>query len=93
MHHLIDPRTGRPAATDLLSVSVVAGRTVVAEVYAKVALLLGQEAGLAWLEQLPGVEGLVYTADRRIKYTAGFPAWLDDTAAEGAPFADAAKAA
>ncbi len=45
LHHLIDPRSGRPASTDLGEVSVVAGTAVEAEVHAKVALLLG--AGLA----------------------------------------------
>ncbi len=44
-HHLIDPRTGEPASTDWLSVTVFAPRAVVAEVYAK-ALLIGGE-GLA----------------------------------------------
>jgi thiamine biosynthesis lipoprotein len=45
-HHLIDPRTGRPAETDLVSVTVL-GRTVVeAEVEAKALLLLGS-AGAA----------------------------------------------
>ncbi len=71
MHHLIDPRTGRPAQTDALSVTVVTDRTVLAEVYAKVALILGTEQGLAYLESLPGVEGLIYTAASNIVYTPG----------------------
>jgi len=31
-HHLIDPRTGRPAETDAISVSVIAGRVFTAEI-------------------------------------------------------------
>lgn len=76
-HHLIDPRTGQPAHTDALSVSVVADRTVLAEIFAKVALILGTAQGLAYLNNLPGVEGLIYTADRQIVYTAGLAALLD----------------
>ena len=41
MHHLIDPRTGRPATTGLEEVSVVASSGLEAEVVAKTALLLG----------------------------------------------------
>jgi FAD:protein FMN transferase len=41
-HHLIDPRTGEPAATDWLSVTVIAQQITEAEVYAK-ALLIGGE--------------------------------------------------
>ena len=39
-HHLIDPRTGLPAITEWLSVTVWAEQAVEAEVYAK-ALLIG----------------------------------------------------
>ena len=49
-HHLIDPRTGRPAQTDLSEVSVLAATAVDAEIYAKVALLLGANAAPKWLE-------------------------------------------
>lgn len=49
LHHLIDPRTGRPATTDLAEVSVVAARAVDAEVHAKAALLLGSEQAPLYL--------------------------------------------
>ena len=42
-HHLIDPRTGRPADTGLEEVSVVAANGLEAEVVAKTALLVGRE--------------------------------------------------
>lgn len=58
-HHLINPRTARPADTDLLSVTALAPTAVRAEVAAKVALILGREAGLAWLVDQPGVEAVV----------------------------------
>jgi thiamine biosynthesis lipoprotein len=40
-HHLIDPRTGRPAATDVLHATVIATTAVEAEILAKVAFLTG----------------------------------------------------
>jgi FAD:protein FMN transferase len=49
-HHLIDPRTGLPAKTDLAEVSVVTDSALRGEVYAKCAMLLGSAAGLAFLE-------------------------------------------
>ncbi len=70
-HHLIDPRTGQPAQTDAISVTVTADRTVMAEIYAKVALILGVEQGLAYLENLSGVEGLIYTENNEVIYTDG----------------------
>ena len=49
VHHLIDPRTGRPALTDLEEVEVLARTGVEAEVYAKTALLLGSRAAPQFL--------------------------------------------
>ncbi len=49
-HHLIDPRTGLPAQSDLSEVSVLASCATDAEIYAKVALLLGSRDAPAWLE-------------------------------------------
>lgn len=43
LHHLIDPRTGRPATSDLTEVSVLAPTALEAEILAKAALLLGAE--------------------------------------------------
>jgi thiamine biosynthesis lipoprotein len=77
MHHLINPRTGQPARTDALSVSVIANRTVLAEVHAKVALILGAEAGLAYLQQTPGIDGLIYTAQHQILTTEGMASRLE----------------
>ncbi len=77
MHHLIDPRAGQPAHTDAISVSVIADRTVTAEIYAKVVLILGVEQGLTYLQNLPGVEGLIYTDESQILYTRGLENILD----------------
>jgi thiamine biosynthesis lipoprotein len=49
-HHLIAPRTGLPAETDLVEVSVLAPTGAEAEVLAKTALLLGREAGARFLD-------------------------------------------
>jgi FAD:protein FMN transferase len=56
-HHLLDPRTGLPAATGLVQVSVAAASCAQAEVAAKASLLLGLEGGSKFLRdhQLTGV--------------------------------------
>jgi thiamine biosynthesis lipoprotein len=50
LHHLIDPRTGLPSTTDLQEISVLATSATEAEILAKTALLMGRDAGIAWLE-------------------------------------------
>jgi thiamine biosynthesis lipoprotein len=48
-HHLLDPRTGLPSASDVVSASVAAATCREAEVAAKVALLRGAAGGAAFL--------------------------------------------
>jgi FAD:protein FMN transferase len=43
-HHLIDPRSGKPAQTEWLSVTVWAGQAAEAEVYAKALLIAGPQS-------------------------------------------------
>ena len=61
-HHLIDPRSGQPSASDLHTVTVLAATTVQAEVAAKVALILGSRAGRRYLDA-QGLSGLLVHRD------------------------------
>jgi len=58
-HHIIDPRTGNPAKTDVLSATLVATDVIEAEMAAKMVVILGSRDGLSWLEDQPGIEGLL----------------------------------
>lgn len=58
-HHIIDPRTGRPAATNVLAATVIAPTAVQAEAAAKAALILGSWEGMDWLEADPGLAGVL----------------------------------
>jgi len=50
-HHIIDPRSGLPAGTDVLTATVVAPSIMNAEMASKTILILGSEQGLLWLEK------------------------------------------
>lgn len=50
-HHLIDPRTGRSAVTDVIQATVAAPSASEAEVLAKAAVILGSTAGALLLER------------------------------------------
>ncbi len=58
-HHIIDPSTGFPAATDLLSATVLAPSVMLAELAAKKAFILGAKRGLEWIEGQPEMAGLL----------------------------------
>jgi len=69
-HHIIDPRTGAPAQTDILAATVVAPSLHEAEVAAKVVMILGRLAGMQWLNARPWLAGLLVTETNDILHTA-----------------------
>ncbi len=75
-HHLMDPRYGRPSQSDLISVTIVADRVAIAEVYTKVVFLLGSAAGLEYLERQPRVAGLLVTEDGKILLTSTMESYM-----------------
>jgi thiamine biosynthesis lipoprotein len=50
LSHTIDPRTGRPVAHNLASVSVIHPSCMYADAYATTLMVLGPDDGLAWAE-------------------------------------------
>ena len=64
-HHLIDPRTGASALTDIQTVTVIAATGVRAEAISKSGFLRPVEEYLAWLPQVGAAALLVDSAGRQ----------------------------
>jgi thiamine biosynthesis lipoprotein len=75
-HHIIDPRTGLPADTDLLTVTVVAPDAVRAEAAAKAVLILGSRTGLDWLESDPALAGILVLQTGETHYSHRMQSFL-----------------
>lgn len=71
-HHVVDPRTGRPAA-GLASVTVTGPSITLADAYATAAYAMGPRAR-QWLLDLPGYEGFVVDENGAGWATPDFPA-------------------
>ena len=65
-HHLIDPRTGTPASSDLAQVTAVAPTAERADVLAKVAFLLGAADGARLLDA-PDLGGVLVARDGSVR--------------------------
>ncbi len=75
-HHLIDPRTGMPARTDIVQATVLARSAREAEALAKTAVILGSGAALNVLDR-PGVDGAILLTDGdEILLTPSTMRWL-----------------
>jgi thiamine biosynthesis lipoprotein len=76
-HHLIDPRTGHPSDSDVLTATVIAPTTVEAEVYAKTVFLLGSEAGLRFIDERPALAACVVLSNGEAIMSQAMQGYLD----------------
>jgi thiamine biosynthesis lipoprotein len=60
-HHIIDPRTGQSAQTDLVAASIIAPDVLQAEMAAKAVIILGSQDGMRWIEARPGFSAMLVT--------------------------------
>jgi thiamine biosynthesis lipoprotein len=75
-HHILDPLTGQPAETDLLTVTVVAPDVMQAEAAAKAAFILGSRLGLEWIEAHPEFTALFILEDGQMCYSRNMENYL-----------------
>ena len=67
-HHILDPQTGYPAE-GCISVTVVAESALLADAYATAVFVLGIDEGMALIDRLPSVDGIIiYEEEDRIQY-------------------------
>ena len=69
--HIIDPRTGCPAANGCTQATVIAGSCLQAGVLSTTAFVLGLTAGIEFIRSFPGAEGIIVGESRRAQ-TPGF---------------------
>ena len=69
-HHIIDPDLGEPTR-DTRSVTIVARRATLADALSTGVVLLGPSRGLALIEQLQDVEGVIVTARNEVLVSSG----------------------
>lgn len=70
-HHIIDPRTGRPAHSGVVAATVTAPTAVKAETVAKVAIILGEEDGMRFIRR-QRTEGLLVMEDGSFSTSSNF---------------------
>ncbi len=75
-HHLIDPRTSRPAVTDVVQASVVATSTGLAEALAKSAVIRGSHDGLELLDRAGAWGALLLLEDGDLVMTPDTTRWI-----------------
>jgi len=75
-HHIINPLTGQPAETDLLTVTVIAPDVMQAEAAAKAVFIMGSQPGLKWLESQNDLACLLILENGPTLYSKRMEAYL-----------------
>ncbi len=70
-HHIIDPKTGYPASSDILSVSILSEDGMLADALSTAVFVLGSEQGLKLVET-QGAQALLVLDDNTVVATDGF---------------------
>ena len=67
-HHILDPETGFPADSGLISVSVIAPEGYLSDSLSTAVFVLGPEQGMTLLESM-GLDGVLIDADKKLLVT------------------------
>lgn len=70
-HHIIDPSTGRPAQSGLLSLTVVSAEGKTCDALSTALFVMGKERAAEYWRENRGFEMILYTEDQKIYITKG----------------------
>ncbi len=70
-HHILDPRTGYPAESGLISVSIVSEKSLAADALSTMVFVAGMEKGLENLKKFPQTEAIFVDAGLQVYVTQG----------------------
>lgn len=70
-HHILNPHTGYPAQSDLLSVTLITETSLEADALDTAVFILGLEKGREMLEKYGNVEAVFLTKDKKVYVTDG----------------------
>jgi thiamine biosynthesis lipoprotein len=70
-HHILDPKTGYPSNSGLISATIVADSSIDADALSTATFVLGLENGMKLVESLEGVDAIFITDSSEIYTTSG----------------------
>jgi thiamine biosynthesis lipoprotein len=65
VHHIMDPRTGAPVRSNLVSATITAPTCMAADGIATALMVLGEKEGLRWIKSLKNVEAYLILSDEK----------------------------
>ena len=75
-HHLLEPATGWPAQNTLASVTILTDSSALADGLSTAAFVLGEDKGMALIENMKDTEAVFIRRDRTVLYSSGAERFL-----------------
>ena len=70
-HHILDPTTGHPAGSGLISVTIVTAKSIAADPLSTAIFVAGMDKGLEFLKSFPHTEAVLVDSALNVYVTAG----------------------
>ena len=70
-HHIINPHTGYPSDSDVISASVICENSMIADAYATALVVMGADEGLKLIEQNEDLECIMVKKDNTVILSSG----------------------
>ncbi|MFA6890276.1 MAG: FAD:protein FMN transferase [Bacilli bacterium] len=70
-HHILDPRTGYPMQSGLISVTILTQISMIADAYSTASFSLGLSAGMRLVEEQPNMQAVFITDQKEIYISSG----------------------
>ena len=75
-HHIIDPRTGYPSESEIISSTIISERSLDGDGLSTGVYILGIQKATNLIESLKGVEAIFVTADKKVYLTSGIKGYF-----------------
>lgn len=76
-HHILDPKSGMPARTNVVSATIVAKHSIDCDGFSTTAFMLGVERACELIESLDGVESVLIDDTDTVHWTSGIADMLE----------------
>lgn len=70
-HHILDPRTGYPSTSGIISATIIGKNSMQADALSTAIFILGLEKGLELINKINSLEAIFITSDKRVYVTQG----------------------
>lgn len=70
-HHIIDPRTGYPSQSKIISVTIISDKSLDGDGLSTGVYIMGIEKSLSIIESLEGIDAIFITEDKNVYITSG----------------------